>query len=167
MIRPATLIDAKAIAEIHVVAWRAAYEGIFDADFLAGSSVRQREDFWRSEIQEMRSIIMVAEENGVVLGWVAGGSSRDEDGQATSEVYAVNVAPEKWRSGIGRQLMAAIEERLASESSPLWVLAQNSRALDFYMSIGYETDGVQKSSQLGGKSISELRLRKTRSDAQS
>ena len=43
MIRLATLADARAIAELHVASWRAAYVGILPPAYLEGLSVEERE----------------------------------------------------------------------------------------------------------------------------
>jgi ribosomal protein S18 acetylase RimI-like enzyme len=163
MIRPAIPNDAPAIAAIHVRAWQVAYEGIFPADFLTRLSVQQRTEFWQRELSVNRSLVLVAEREGSVAGWVSGGVSRDPDAQGASEVYAVYVAPELWRHGVGRHLMSAIEERLlASAEVTLWVLDQNRRAIDFYRTIGFEFDGAKKSEQLAGVTFTEVRLRKKR-----
>ena len=46
----AKLEDAHAIAEIHVLTWRAVYQGIVPADYLATLSVEKREALWRDSI---------------------------------------------------------------------------------------------------------------------
>jgi ribosomal protein S18 acetylase RimI-like enzyme len=161
MIRHATPTDAPAIAAIHVRAWQVAYEGVFPDEFLVGLSVQQRTEFWHQELTENRSSVLVFEKDGVIAGWASGGASRDADVQGTSEIYAVYVAPDHWRHGIGRRLMTAIEERLSSRGDvTLWVLVQNQRAIAFYRTCGYQSDGGEKSGQLGGVTISEVRFRK-------
>jgi len=161
MIRPATPNDAPAIAAIHVRAWQVAYEGMLPSEFLAGLSVRQRTDFWHRELIGGRSLILVAEREGSVVGWISAGAGRDPDVENTSEVYAVYVAPDCWRHGFGRQLMDAIEEHPSSRREiTLWVLDQNQRAIDFYRKMGYEFDGAKRSDQIAGVTITEKRLRK-------
>src|SRR5437870_7004792 len=49
-IRDATRADARAIAEIHVAAWRAAYRGLIPDDYLASLSVEKRTAFWETII---------------------------------------------------------------------------------------------------------------------
>ncbi len=57
--------------------------------------------------------------------------------------------------------MTKIEEDISPLSGiTLWVLSQNQRAIAFYRKIGYEFDGAEKSLQLAGVSLREVRLRK-------
>ena len=124
-------------------------------------SLQKRAEFWRKELAECRSVIVVAIENGEVVGWASGGVSRDVDGKDVSEVYAIYVLPEYWSRGIGRRLMEKIEEYLPSSSSvTLWVLAQNQRGLGFYRKIGYDLDGEEKTIKLCDVALLEVRLRK-------
>jgi hypothetical protein len=44
--------DARAVAEIHVEAWRAAYAGILPEAFLAALTVSSREAFWEQVLAE-------------------------------------------------------------------------------------------------------------------
>jgi ribosomal protein S18 acetylase RimI-like enzyme len=132
------------------------------SEFLAGLSVQQRTEFWHRELIGGRSLILVAEKEGSVAGWISAGASRDPDAKDTSEVYAVYVAPDCWRHGFGRHLMGAIEEHPSSRNEiTLWVLDQNQRAIAFYRKMGYDFDGAKRSDQLAGVTISEMRLRKT------
>ena len=161
MIRKAALEDAAAIATIHVRTWQAAYAGIIPDEYLAGLSVEKRREFWRRELGEKRSAVMIAVEKEEVVGWASGGASRDANPEGASEIYAVYVSPECWKRGIGSQLMERIEEGISPCSAiTLWVLAQNERATGFYRKLGFEFDGAEKTVQLGGVSLSEVRLRK-------
>jgi GNAT superfamily N-acetyltransferase len=48
-----------------------------------------------------------------MLGWISGGSAHEDDlGPETYEVRACYVIPARWRTGIGRQLIAALLDRL-------------------------------------------------------
>ena len=161
MIQRALLEDAAAIASIHVRAWQVAYAGIVPADFLAGMSLEKRTGFWTEELAGNGRIVVTAIENGEVVGWASGGGSRDADANGESEVYAIYVSPDYWTRGIGGQLLMKIEEELLPcPSLTLWVLARNRRAIGFYRKMGYELDGAEKTIQIGGVSLAEVRLRK-------
>lgn len=161
MIRPATIEDAPAIAAIHVRAWQAAYAGVVPAGFLAGLSLPKRIEFWQRELTAPSATVLVAVEAGAVVGWLSGGDSRDADARGESEVFALYVAPEWWRRGIGRRLMSGFEAgRSPDRAITLWVLAQNQRAIDFYGRWGCTFDGATKSVQIGGVMLDEMRLRK-------
>ncbi len=160
-IRRASPEDAAAITAINIRAWQAAYTGIIPADFLLGMSLEKRTVFWTQELAGSRSKVLVAAENGEVVGWASGGESRDADTKGESEVYAIYVSPDYWTRGFGRQLMMKIEDELSPfPAVRLWVLARNQNAIGFYRKIGYELDGTEKTIQIGSESLSELRLGK-------
>jgi len=49
-------------------------------DYLAGLSEKKRSGNWQKQLTDGRTIILVAEINGEIIGWVSGGRSRDDDG---------------------------------------------------------------------------------------
>lgn len=162
MIRKATVDDAESIATIHVRTWQIAYAEIFPAEFLANLSVENRITAWRQQLSENTSATFIAEDKGLVTGWVSGGASVDADARGASEVQAIYVLPEYWEAGIGAQLMQAIEAALPpSPSTTLWVLRDNSRAIRFYEKLGYLADGAQDELERGGVKRWKIRLRKT------
>jgi ribosomal protein S18 acetylase RimI-like enzyme len=163
MIRKAIFEDATAIARIHVGTWRTAYAGIVPDDYLASLSEEQRTKSWQRHLTDGRTIIWVAEKDGQVIGWVAGGASRDADAQGDSEVYAIYVSSQHWACGVGRELMAKMEDSFPDgQSTTLWVLRDNQRAIRFYEKVGYRPDGAQKEIQLGGRGFCEIRFQKSR-----
>jgi ribosomal protein S18 acetylase RimI-like enzyme len=161
MIRYATVEDAPAIAAIHVQAWQTAYAGIVPTDYLAGLSVQDKTEFWEQQLAVNLGAVLVSVRNGKLVGWASGGACRDADGKGGFEIYAIYVAPDYWRRGIGRELMKEVEDALSPCSGiTLWVLRENQSAIGFYRKLGYKSDGAEKSVLLGGAKLSELRLRK-------
>lgn len=161
MIRKATVADAEAIATIHVRTWQTAYAEIFPAEFLANLSVERRVAAWREQLANNPGLTFIAEENGLVTGWVSGGLSIDADAVGASEVQAIYVLPEYWDKGVGGELMRAIEQALPpSHSTILWVLRDNQRALRFYEKLGYKADGAEEELERGGVKRWKIRLRK-------
>lgn len=162
LIRVVRIEDVQAIARVHVVTWRAAYAGVVPDDFLANLSEENRAHSWQQQITECRTTVLVAENDGDVVGFAAGGASRDADSEGDAEIYAIYVLPERWGCGVGRDLMVQLEETIASgRSVTLWVLRENDRANRFYERIGYRKDGAEKEIQIGGRSLIEVRMRKT------
>src|SRR5688572_8422042 len=103
IIREATPSDARAIAEIHVRSWQAAYQGIVPDSFLESLSVDQRERSWRQSLEGSGLVTSVLEERGEMLGWISVGPSRDEGEQpSTREIWAIYVEPKHWRRGVGQ-----------------------------------------------------------------
>lgn len=161
MIRKATVADAEAIATIHVRAWQTAYAEIFPAEFLANLSLERRIAAWREQLENNPGLTFIAEENGLVTGWVSGGLSIDADAAGVSEVQAIYVLPEYWDKGVGAELMQTIEQALPPlHTTTLWVLRDNQRALRFYEKLGYTADGAEEELERGGVKRWKIRLRK-------
>lgn len=163
-IRPAAVGDAGDIARIHVETWRHAYKGIVPDSYLDGLSIERRAEAWGKILSESVAGTLVAvDADGRIVGWVSFGASRDSDGRGLGEVYAVYLQTSEWGKGIGRDLMAAAERRLAGQGFSvvtLWVLELNSRTRGLYDRAGYKPDGAKKTISLGGKELVELRCRK-------
>ena len=92
--------------------------------------------------------LLLAEEDGEVLGYAGCGASRDEDtGPDVGEVRSLFVSSGSWRSGVGRALMAAaiddLRERGFTEAS-VWSFAANERANAFYEAQGFTRDGAER-----------------------
>ena len=161
-IERATLEDAHVIAEIHVLTWRAVYQGIVPAEYLATLSVEKRKALWRESIAKGTPEVWVARIEGCIVGWVASGPCRDAGASPQAgEVWAIYVAPSHWSSGVGRALWRSARERLKQhgyKSVSLWVLAENSRAIKFYLAAGFAPDLLSiKELALGGKRLKEVR----------
>jgi GNAT superfamily N-acetyltransferase len=116
MIRLATPGDARAIATIHVEAWRAAHRGIVPDEYLDSLSVDGRESAWRRNLLAADTSTWVAKESDVTVGWISAGPSRDTDaGTSAGEIRAVYVAPGWWGKGVGRSLCVQAEQHLRTE----------------------------------------------------
>jgi GNAT superfamily N-acetyltransferase len=162
-LRRARTEDARAIAQVHVDAWRAAYKDLVAPDVLAALSVEDRRLAWEKLISEGEGslTIVAAAEDADVSGFsTLFLPSRDDDAdQAVCEAAALYVAPDRWRKRIGRALMnAALEKATADgfEQVTLWVFEANAGALGFYAGFGFAPDGAdrRKPQQAG-----EIRLR--------
>lgn len=161
-IEPATAGDARAIAQIHVDAWRAAYVGIMPDDHLALLSVDEREAMWREAIAAGEPELLVAHRDDRVIGWVSFGASRGKDARPeVGEVWAIYLDPHHIATGAGRALWSAARTRLAERgftSVILWVLAGNAGAIRFYERAGFALEpGSAQRFTLGGREIEELR----------
>lgn len=151
-LRAATPNDAKAIGLIHTISWQAIYRGHFPDEFLDNIDAEARVLFWRKAIMEHYGETVVAHLEGRVIGFLHLIASRDDDAPTgTDEVTAIYLDPGKWRMGYGRQLMNWAKTQAAERHTKkitLWVLRENSRAREFYESIGFHFDGTSKSERL-------------------
>ena len=161
-IRPAVLEDARAIAEVHVRTWRAAYIDIVPQAFLDGLSVDKREAAFREALARGKPEMWVAVADSQVIGWIAFGPSRDVGAPPdVGEIEAVYVLPEHWSTGVGRDLWRAAVGRLSQlgfTSFTLWVLEENARAIRFYSSAGMQPNlASRKLHSIGGRQLGEVR----------
>jgi GNAT superfamily N-acetyltransferase len=166
LVRRAVPADARAIAELTVRGWQAAYRGLMPNEFLGGLSVAGREAAWREMLDRDTDggvPAWLAERDGRAVGFVSSGPPRDEDVPLPSaEVYAIYVSPEAWRRGIGRSLLdraiACWRERGATQLA-LWVLEGNAPARAFYEAMGWRPDGARQQLRIAGTSLAEIRYR--------
>lgn len=166
-VRPASPRDAKAIAEIHVATWQAAYEDFMPADYLKSMTVEKRQSYWREAIEYSEPQLLVALEADKVVGFVGYDRSRDAGTKSTvGEIWAIYVAPAHWGGGAGIALWDGAREGLKEEGCTqvtMWVLLQNERALRFCEhSAGFKREMPSlKSVAFGAAKLEEIRLKRT------
>lgn len=158
----ATLEDCRAIAQVHVASWRSAYRDMLSSEYLASLSVADREAMWRRMVERQPSHLLIARTEGEVIGFVAFGTSHDEDAPADrAEIYAIYVRAASWSTGAGRRLLLEALGRIAAEgyaSVGLWVIDGNARAIRFYERAGFVCHaGSRKAVEIGGIALDELR----------
>jgi ribosomal protein S18 acetylase RimI-like enzyme len=138
-VREATLEDAEVIAIVDIASHQAAYGDIFNHDDPSRRDFEPVVAKWQNVFSLDREsrparVVLVAVEGQEIVGYSTLGHSRDEDAQALGEVLTMYVAPERWRHGIGHQLMRSaigwLRER-HFEAATLWVLEENERARAF------------------------------------
>ncbi len=140
-IRPASLSDASAIADIQVETWRDTYAGLIPDRTLLGLSRMCHIESWRRILRDTRaeSITRVAEgPDSRVVGFANAGRARPTNLPYDGEVYTLYVLPEHQGAGHGRGLLGALLSALSAagcRSALVWVLAENP-ARFFYEAMG-------------------------------
>ena len=162
MIRSALPEDARAIAEVHVQSWQQAYRDLLPQDFLATLSVERREAMWSASIAKSEPSLLVAEQDGKVVGFSAFGPCRDDGAQPTDrELWALYLAPGQWSTGRGRALWLQSRKAMIAQGAvriSLWVLAGNQRAIRFYTAAGFQPEpDSARSVELAGARFQEIR----------
>jgi ribosomal protein S18 acetylase RimI-like enzyme len=162
-VRRATLKDAPALGRVHVRAWRAAYRGQMPDDYLDGLRSEQRAAGWERGLRRARDQdpVLVVERAGELVGFALVGPAEDPEG--AGELHAINVDPDHWGTGAGRALLAAAEAELARlgyAEAVLWVLPGNQRARRFYEVAGWATDGAERTVEVQGVVVPEVRYRR-------
>lgn len=144
-VRPATLRDAKAIAEI-------------DADATQGH--------WREAIEYCEPQVCVAVHQGQVVGFVGFDRSRDKGTPPTSgEIWKIKVDEAHWGKGCGLALWDAAREGLLEEgctSVTLWLPTSNERALRFHELAGFKREmNTIKTVPCGHARMETIRLKRS------
>jgi ribosomal protein S18 acetylase RimI-like enzyme len=156
--------DAAGIARLHVASWQATYRDELPAAFLDGQDVDARRGHWEAEVRGGTGVL-VAEDRGDLVGFVAFGPARDEDADAsrTFQIHNLHAAPSRHGRGIGRALFEdALAEARAhgAREVTLWVVETNANARRFYERQGMEPDGARRTQPVGdGAELREVRYR--------
>ena len=134
--------DVPAIAKVHVDSWRATYRDVLPKGYLNDLSYDARETMWEGSFEEeSTSFLIVAEDQGKVVGFSAGGRARQDTPEAkgySGELYAVYTLDSYQRRGLGRRLVAAVAEELIHRDLHdliTWVIEDNA-ACRFYERLG-------------------------------
>ena len=141
LVRLAEIGDARAIAEVHVASWRAAYRGIVPDRVLDGLTVDEREARWQDRLGDGSSLILVAVQDERIVGFCAASGA---------EIGALYVDPALWRRGAGSALLAetlAQLRRRGVRAVELWVFRDNQAAVAFYERQGFALDGTEQRHQ--------------------
>ena len=113
-----------------------AYAHVFPPDLYPFPDEAVRADWHRRlTTPEPRSSVVVAEQDGAIVGVVSARPGRLEH---------LFVDPRNWRLGIGRQLhdaAVAVSSAAGVDRCQLEVLEENQRARAFYERLGWRADG--------------------------
>jgi len=163
VVRRAVPADARAVEDLRLAGWRAAYAGLLDAGFLARRAVDDGAVAVREAMLADPGVVcLVAEDDRGPAGFATAMAARDDDldPAVTTELGGLYLRPDRWRQGLGTRLLAAA---LAERPAPvlvLWVIEENVRARRFYERQGFRPDGGRRVLDLGGPAP-EVRYRRT------
>jgi ribosomal protein S18 acetylase RimI-like enzyme len=139
MIRSATLMDAPAIARVHVASWRSTYHGVLPDEFLDSLSEENYEERWKRVIAPTSKVYVAEDDGGDLVGFASGGRERAGEKGYEGELYAIYVEDAAQRRGFGRELVRAMVgglRELGLADMLIWVLRDNQPARDFYERLG-------------------------------
>jgi ribosomal protein S18 acetylase RimI-like enzyme len=167
VVRDAVVADAPSIAAVHVAGWRWAYDGLMPASLLGELSVDRRAEGWVRSLTDAlpRSVNLVAETDGSVIGFISLGAGRDDDADPVDgELMAIYISPQLAGTGVGSRLHDEGLVQLAGQGfgvARLWVLDSNARARRFYERHGWLADGATKDQAMAGGFVAhEVRYRR-------
>lgn len=130
--------DSKELARLVISAWREAYKGLIDADYLKNMDEEQSKNRWEKEIEENNNIL-IYRENNTILGVIKYGEGESEKDKG--EVFVLYVKPEEKRKGIGTKLLNTAKQELLKEKYKkmvVWCLDGNKIGEGFYSKSGGE-----------------------------
>jgi ribosomal protein S18 acetylase RimI-like enzyme len=158
-LRVASGADSLAVARVHIAAWRVAYRGIIPDSYLNDLDEEARASRYTFDRNGPGDpLTWIALRGEQIMGFVTLGPARD-DALARGEIFALYVAPQSWRSGIGSALMARAEEQLVSDGfdeASLLVLRDNTRGRHFYEAAGWRCAGGDLTAQFDGQEVVEV-----------
>ena len=144
--------EIKGKAYVHWKSWHEAYTGIVSQEYLDKLTLEKCEKMafsWPDNI-------IVAKENGHVIGFVCYGD-RGEEAPDVGEIFALYVLSDYYGKGVGQKLIDAGLEQIKHFSQVrLWVLKENKRAIRFYEKCGFQPDGTEMTSP--NISATEIRM---------
>jgi len=162
MIRDAVPADADAVAQLHTSSWQTAYRGILRNEFLDGPLLENRRALWRARLagdDRADQIVLVAEQNGRLRGFAC--VFLDADAEWGSLLDNLHVLPELKGKGLGRQLIAAVADRVEADGlckrMHLWAYEQNLGARRFYERLGGAVTLIHAEPALDGTEVNAVR----------
>ncbi|MDH5378913.1 MAG: GNAT family N-acetyltransferase, partial [Gammaproteobacteria bacterium] len=108
-IQLATAEDAPTLAQIHVTTWQTAYVGMIDSDYLNNLDVSKITSDWQNALSKPSpGITVIGKQDDHAIGFAVYGPTRDEgvDKTKTAELVALNVLPDYWRHGYGKEFFS-------------------------------------------------------------
>jgi ribosomal protein S18 acetylase RimI-like enzyme len=153
VVRPAVRADARAIAEVHIQAWREAYAHLVPAETLARLSVEQRELRWAELIPAATPDVWIALDDERAIGWAS--ASHGHGTPREHELEGLYVLASHYGSGAGQAL---VDAAIGTEPAFLWVAEDNPRAQAFYARNGFAADGEDVTHPLAGTPVHAIRM---------
>ena len=157
-IRPATLDDCSAIANVQIEGWRTTYRGIVRDEYLDAMSHERQTANWMINLRQAQQIAFVAEkEDHAVAAFANGGPERTGRSDFRGELYAIYMLEEYRRQGLGRRLFSRFVERMSESgmgSILVWVLADNP-CRRFYETLGAKLVS-ERNIEIDGQKLREV-----------
>jgi L-amino acid N-acyltransferase YncA len=162
-IRPARGEDAEGIASVHSASWRATYPGIVPQSTLDEMHPDKAVERWREAAagKHPGAHVLIAEENGKIIGFETYGPAREPNFGYAGELYAAYFLPEAMGKGLGTEMMKIVVRDLAAQGLNdmiVWVMEANERGRRFYEKIlgGAVVPGSRQSFDIDGTEIWEI-----------
>ena len=164
-VRFATKKEAAEVANLHLIASRAAYAGQVPEAHWDATPMAKRVSYWKEAIEYGEPQVIVALEGGSIVGFVGFDRSRDPKSKnTTGEIWAIYAAPDRIGQGIGLALWDAAREGLQDEDCTdvtVWLPLLHEQTLGFHDLAGFKREmNTARTVPLGGVKVEEVRLKR-------
>jgi ribosomal protein S18 acetylase RimI-like enzyme len=164
-VRPATLRDAKAIADLYSLTLRDAFKSVVADDQIVKFSLEKGLGYWREAIEYSEPHVQVALNGDKIVGFVGYDRSRDPKTPNTmGEIWSLYAAPDYWGLGVGLALWDAAREGLTEEGClnvTAWAPVGVDRAVRFFELAGFKREmNTVKTVPFGTVKTEEIRLKR-------
>ena len=134
IIRKAQIKDTFHIAQINITTWKQAYASLLPSNFLKNRNLTdERIQKLEQQIKARQHIMLVAENQDQVIGYLIGGPARDKDFPFNYELYAFYVLPQYQHQHIGQALFDAFNHQIKHQPFYAYMLKGNAPAQKFYL----------------------------------
>ncbi len=163
--RPATLRDAKSVAEIRLGAAHLTGTAAGAVSSPQALAFDRQQVFWREAIEYAEPQIYVACDAEVVVGFVGFDRCRDKGSPPSmGEIWSIYVLPTCWGRGFGLALWDAARDGLLEEGCTdvsVWVPLGNERAMRFHELAGFKREMASaRTVPVDSVRIEEIRLKR-------
>ena len=162
-VRFATQKEAAEVANLHLIASRAAYAGQVPEAHWDATPMAKRVSFWKEAIEYGEPQVLVALEGGSIVGF---DRSRDPKSKnTTGEIWAIYADPDRLGEGVGLALWDAAREGLLEEDCTdvtIWVPLLNERTVRFHELAGFKREmNTARTVPMGPVKVEEVRMKRT------
>ncbi len=168
-VRKAVIEDVGAMSFVHSQTWKKAYVDFISAEYLENISDEGWIPLFSRALKENVHQAAVYETDKKITGTITFGEARKDPspesvqhtGQINpgqGEIISLYVLPQYWSAKQGYELMKFAVEALKSqgfESCFLWVIKDNTRAVNFYRRFGFTSTGRLMTVMLAGLPVVE------------
>ena len=143
VLRPATVADAPAIAQVRVESWRITYRGLIPDAYLDGMQVDASTALWERVLSANAAAasVFVVTHDDAPVGFAAGNRLPEPKFELDAELSAVYLKRDYQRAGLGHRLVGAVVEAQRAQGATgmiVWTIAGNKPARAFYEQLDAE-----------------------------
>ncbi len=161
IIRKASLVDARDIAEIHARSFKEGHREFMPEESLIKVNQAELTNRWQGRLNQANSYTLVAEVNQKIIGLIYFTiHQKTSENDVSAEIVYFYIDPNNWRKGVGTLLWKATIDFLIIENIPKvfgWVLKSNPKSRAFYESLGAKPDGIEETVEKLGTTIIQIR----------